>query len=177
MVILIAIIIACLLYLGRGVIGSLVNHDPVDPAPSSSMNSDNAPEDPDQPDQSDLTDPNAGTEPTVEDNPDDTQDDDTNAPDDTTQPEDDTTAAGPLTRRRELYAVCPQRQRYGYIYQQGSIHCLRQRLRRGYGFEKGYHRNHRAARQRACGLHRACQERWKERCVFVGRRCLRQAQQ
>lgn len=43
MVILIAIIIACLLYLGRGVIvGSLVNHDPVDPAPSSSMNNDNA---------------------------------------------------------------------------------------------------------------------------------------
>ena len=101
MVILIAIIIACLLYLGRGVIGSLVNHDPVDPAPSSSMNSDNAPEDPDQPDQSDLTDPNAGTEPTVEDNPDDTQDDDTNAPDDTTQPEDDTTAAGPLTLSHE----------------------------------------------------------------------------
>ncbi len=45
----------------RRQIGSLVNHDPVDPAPSSSMNSDNAPEDPDQPDQSDLTDPNAGT--------------------------------------------------------------------------------------------------------------------
>lgn len=64
MVILIAIIIACLLYLGRGVIGSLINHDPVNPAPSSSMNSDNAPEDPDQ---NDITDPNAGTKPTVDD--------------------------------------------------------------------------------------------------------------
>lgn len=99
MVILIAIIIACLLYLGRGVIGSLINHDPVNPAPSSSMNSDNAPEDPDQ---NDITDPNAGTKPTVDDNPDDTPNDDTNTPDDATQPGDNTTsAAGTLTLSHE----------------------------------------------------------------------------
>ncbi len=76
----------------------------------------------------------------MEDNPDDTQDDDTNAGRHT-QSEDDTTAAGPLTLSHEDVSLSGDesftlsvRSGSGTAYtSKGSIHCLRQRLRRGYG--------------------------------------------
>ena len=63
LVILLAIIIACLLYLFRGPIGDLISGGDNEPdPPSSSMTSDNEPEDPND---TVITDPNAGTEPDV----------------------------------------------------------------------------------------------------------------
>lgn len=73
LVILIVIIIACLLYLGRGVIGTLVNHN-TDPTPASSMVSDDQP---DNLEDDQTVDPNAGTEPDInDDDPDANGDDD-----------------------------------------------------------------------------------------------------
>ena len=63
MVILIAVIIACLLFLFRGPIGNLISGGDEPDPPSSSMTSDNEPEDPDD---TVITDPNAGTEPDVD---------------------------------------------------------------------------------------------------------------
>ena len=63
MVVLIAVIVACLLYLGRGMIGDLIHGDSTDPTPPSSMNSDGT-QDPG--DDTPAADPNAGTKPTVD---------------------------------------------------------------------------------------------------------------
>ena len=78
MVILIAVIIACLLFLFRGPIGNLISGGDEPDPPSSSMTSDNEPEDPDD---TVITDPNAGTEPDV-DEPDDPDDSGNGQPDD-----------------------------------------------------------------------------------------------
>lgn len=81
LIILLAVIIACLLYLFRGPIGDLISGGDNEPAPpSSSMTSDNEPEDPDD---TVITDPNAGTEPDVDepDNPDDSGNGETDTPD------------------------------------------------------------------------------------------------
>lgn len=101
MVILVIIIIACLLYLGRGVIGNLFNGDG-NTTPPSSMMSDDAQneEDPSQ------TDPDQGTEPQVDDS--DTQNDG-NQTDDNSQDSNDTngdnTVTGTLTLSHEDVSI------------------------------------------------------------------------
>ncbi len=70
MIVLIAIIVACLLYLGRGAIGNLIGGQTNgDPTPPSSMNSgDEGPDGPNGVDPVDpVVDPNGGTEPSVDD--------------------------------------------------------------------------------------------------------------
>lgn len=91
MVILIAIIIVCLLYLGRGFLGNLLPGGNDDPTPPSSMSSDEPQDDDDL-----STDPDEGDEPQVDEPDADEPDDPAVDPDEeTTSGEDD--AAGPLT--------------------------------------------------------------------------------
>ena len=91
MVILIAIIIVCLLYLGRGFLGNLLPGGNDDPTPPSSMSSDEPQDDDDL-----STNPDEGDEPQVDEPDADEPDDPAVDPDEeTTSGEDD--AAGPLT--------------------------------------------------------------------------------
>lgn len=108
MVILIAIIIACLLYLGRGVIGTLLPAGNDDPNQSSSMMSSDEPQSDDEDDQ--TTDPNEGTEPDVDDpgrDEDDQTTDQNSTQNDGSSTDDDnnTTVSGTLTLSHEDVSI------------------------------------------------------------------------